>query len=241
MALRLVLCGPSGSTRLALQLLRELHRQLDDVERLPFGAIVLTGVPGSFCEGMDVEGPEAQAAVDEGLAALASLLDRLERVGRPVIALVDGAALGGGLGLAAVADLVLATSRASFGLPESLLGLLPAVVFPFVARRIGVARGRLLALGGKPLDALEALQAGLVDEVTPDLEVSLRRHAGRLERADPRAVEAVKGLVADHYSAPHGYRAEAVAAFRFLLDSGPTRARLRRFVEGGAPWDEGDR
>jgi enoyl-CoA hydratase/carnithine racemase len=224
--------------RLRLEVLHDLHRALDVAEHQAPGPVVLAGARGTFCEGLDLASPARD--VDTCLATLGSLLDRLSLTSRSVIAVVDGPALGGGLGLAAVADLVIATPRASFALPESLIGLIPAVVFPVVARRIGVAKARVLALGGAPLDAREAHRLSLVDEVAPDPDAELERHARRFACADPRAVAALKALVAQHFGAPDGYRAAAVDAFRALLASDETRARIRRFEQGRSPWDTED-
>src|SRR5205814_4751005 len=123
----------------------------------------------------------------------------------PVFALVDGPALGGGLGVAASADVVLATRRAVFGLPEALIGLIPVFALPPVAARAGIARARLLAMGGPTLNADEALRIGLVDEVVDDLEAATARYAARLARMDARSIGAVKRLVADTESFGAGY------------------------------------
>jgi enoyl-CoA hydratase/carnithine racemase len=157
---------------------------------------------------------------------------------------VDGPALGGGAGIAAAADLVIASPRATFALPETLLGLIPAAAFPPIARRVGVARARRLALGAPPLDAEEARLAGLADQVAVDLEAAADAHVRRFARLDPRAVGAMKTLVARHFAAPPAYAADARAAFVALLGSEATAGRIRRFAAGLAPWaddeDEGE-
>jgi enoyl-CoA hydratase/carnithine racemase len=206
--------------------------------------VTLEGGSDAFCEGLDLEGmvPRAGAETDglQTLRRFAELLTTLERLPQPVVALVRGPAWGGGLGLAAASDLILASPDATFGLPESLLGLIPATVFPAVARRIGVPRARLLALGGPPLAAEEALRLGLVDEVTQDLEGALRRYTRRFARMDRRAIAELKALVAERFGAPTGYQEDAVTRFGRLLHSRETHARLIRFMAGGAPWEEGD-
>jgi len=197
--------------------------------------VTLEGEGDAFCEGgaLDDRGEPRPRR-------FAALLAALERDPRPVIALVDGAAMGAGVGLAAAADLVLATRRASFGLPETLLGLIPAMVFPVLARRLGVPRARRLALGAEPMSAEEAHRCGLVDELTDDLAASLQRHARRLSRMDPLAVAIMKRLVADHFAAPPGYEEDAAAKLLALMAREETRARIRRFLAGEAPWPEED-
>ena len=197
--------------------------------------VTLEGEGGFFCEGGALDD-----AGEPRPRRFAMLLAALERDPRPVIALVDGAAMGAGVGLAAAADLVLATRRASFGLPETLLGLVPAMVFPVLARRIGMPRARRLALGAEPLSAEEAHRSGLVDELTDDLAASLRRQARRLSRMDPQAVATIKALAADHFATPPGYEEEAAARLLELMAREETRARIRRFLAGDTPWPDED-
>ena len=197
--------------------------------------LVLEGGAGTFCEG---------GALDDTAEArprrFAALLAALERDPRPAVALVDGPALGAGAGLAAAADIVIATSRATFGLPETLLGLIPAMVFPPLARRIGIPRARRLALGAEPLSADEAFRVGLVDEVSDDLEAALERHARRLARMDAHAVATFKTLLADQFPMSPAYEEAAAARLGELLARPETQARIRRFLSGHAPWpDEG--
>jgi enoyl-CoA hydratase/carnithine racemase len=195
--------------------------------------VALAGEPDVFCEGGALDDPEEPRP-----RRFAALLAALERDPRPVIALVDGAAMGAGVGLAAAADLVLATPRARFALPETLLGLIPAMVFPVLARRLGVPRARALALGGEPLSAQDAHRCGLVDEVTEDLEAALLRHARRLSRMDPQALALVKGLVAGSYPTPAGYEEPAAAALLDQMRRPETQERIRRFLAGDTPWPE---
>jgi enoyl-CoA hydratase/carnithine racemase len=195
--------------------------------------LVLEGGAGVFCEGGALD--DAEEARPRRFAAL---LAALERDPRPVVALVDGPALGAGAGLAAAADVVVATRRATFGLPETLLGLIPAMVFPALARRIGIPRARRLALGAEPLSADEAFRIGLVDEVCDELEGALLRHARRLARMDPQAVAAFKALLADHFPLPPAYEEAAAARLGELLARPETQARIRRFLAGHAPWPD---
>lgn len=195
--------------------------------------LVLEGGGGVFCEGGALGGTEEARP-----RRFAALLAALERDPRPVVALVDGPALGAGAGLAAAADIVLATRRATFGLPETLLGLIPAMVFPALARRIGIPRARRLALGAEPLSADEAFRVGLVDEVCDDLEAALARHARRLSRMDPHAVATLKALLADHFPMPPAYEEQAAARLAELLTRPETEARIRRFLSGQAPWPD---
>lgn len=198
-------------------------------------AVVLRSSAEPFCEGLDLRALDGD---DAGVAAFGHWLDELGRDRRPVIAVVTGAAKGGGVGIAAAADWVIADERASFALPEVLLGLIPAVVFPHIARRVGVARARALAIGGDAVDAARAAEIGLVDELTSDVERALHKRLLRLSRMDGRAIATIKRLVAAHFGAPDGWHDDAVFGFASLLGSDATRARVRRLRDGLAPWDE---
>jgi enoyl-CoA hydratase/carnithine racemase len=213
----------------------------------PAVAIVFENTSGTFCLGLDPSLCLLESGDDGGERALgalerfARLLRSIEAAPRPVIALVDGAAAGGGVALATAADFVIATPRATFGFPETLLGIVPAIAFPVVARRIGVPHARWMAVSGTTIEAAAARELGLADVVTGDPEAELTRCLRRLSRLDPRAVAAVKTLAAQHEAAPAAYRTAAMETFARLLDSPETQARLRRFADGLAPWPDDER
>jgi len=203
--------------------------------------VTLESDTDAFCEGLDL-GSLAAGDIDPAaaLGLFTDLLDTIEATPRPIIALVNGPARGGGVGLAAAADLVLAAPHATFGLPEALFGLIPAMIFPVLARRVGHARARWLALSAVTLTAQEARHFGLVDELADDLEAALGRHAHRFQRMDPRALGAVKSIAAVHGATPAGYREHAAARFHQLVASPETRKRIQRFLAGETPWPEGE-
>jgi polyketide biosynthesis enoyl-CoA hydratase PksH len=199
------------------------------------GTLTLEGADGVFCEGGALDPPSPAELRPEHFAAL---LRAIEEAPVVVLAVVDGPALGAGAGLAAAADVVIATPRARFGLPETVMGLVPAMVFPVLARRLGVARARRLALGAAPLTAEEALAQGLADEVDADGEAAAARVRRRLARQDPDAVAALKQLIAHHFATTAEYEAAAADALRARWASDETRKRLQRYADGDAPWDQ---
>lgn len=208
-------------------------------------ALVLENRGALFCSGLDpslliADGDTIPAATLAGAALerFDRLLRALARASYPVIAVVDGAAMGGGVALAAAADMVIATGRASFGLPETLLGIVPALAFPVLARRIGTPRARWMAVSGITIDASDAVRFGLADVVDDQPENTLARYLRRLTRLDARAIAAVKRLATLHHTDHEAYRAAALETFGQLLESPETQARLRRFASGRAPWPE---
>lgn len=126
--------------------------------------VVLSGEPERFCAGMDFA-EVLEGDVRAKLTQFADLIGALAACPRPTLAVVDGLALGGGLGLAAACDYVLASDRARFGLPEALYGLAPAIIRPALETRITAGQLRMMLFTGYSRTAFDAARLGLVDEV----------------------------------------------------------------------------
>jgi len=207
--------------------------------------IVLEAAAGGFCRGMDLQLVLTLTAAErrEGSASFAACLQHLRGGPRFVVAAIDGAAIAGGLGLGAAADLAIATEASSFGLPELVLGLVPAMVLPLVMERVGPQRARRLALGVGSIDATAALGVGLIDELVGDraaLERAVRRAIKGALRLQPDAVASLKRFATE---AAGELRAAAIARGRALTDERLERpevlAAIRGFGDGEpAPWLE---
>jgi enoyl-CoA hydratase/carnithine racemase len=234
---RLTIRNERGCPRLTPALVARLMAELEADDDAPF--VALDGDADAFCEGMDL-GVLADGGTDVicALDRFSKLLGAIGTAPKPVIALVGGAAMGGGVGLAAAADVVLATPNATFGLPEPLLGLVPATVYPVLARRIGGARARAFALRAATVSAAEAWHLGLVDELVDDLDAAAARYADRISRLSSAALAELKTLAVLHEAAPAEYHARAMTSFARLLASTDTRERIGRFLEGATPWME---
>ncbi len=182
-----------------------LERQLTDAAAdESVVVIVLKGRTGIFCRGLEFS---SLINIDEGTGekdsecdalpvaqAFANLLKTILSLPKPLIAEVDGEARGGGVGLAAACDAVVASKRASFGLPETLFGLVPAIIMPVLLQRMMPQQFRLLALRGRSVDARQAQSLGLVDVVAEreDLSITVAGLARELGRPDPQAVLLLK-------------------------------------------------
>jgi enoyl-CoA hydratase/carnithine racemase len=161
--------------------------------------IVFEGQEGSFCQGMDLSYLVAHPDEDVSGEAheFARCLDCLRRLRQVVIAAVDGSVNGGGVGLAAAADVVVATARSTFGLPEVVLGLVPAIVLPVLLERMPPHQARRLALSGS-VEASRAAAMGLVDHVVAEpekLERKVRAVIKHALRCSPDSVADVKHLI----------------------------------------------
>jgi methylglutaconyl-CoA hydratase len=166
--------------------------------------VVLTGAGRSFSAGADLNwmGRTASYSEAENLAdarALARLMQTLNELPKPTVARVNGAALGGGTGLVACCDIAIASERAVFGTTEVRLGLIPAVIGPYVLAAVGARHARRLMLTGERISAAEALRLGLVHEVVaPEaLDAAVERVAAELLKGGPAALAAAKRLIGD--------------------------------------------
>lgn len=206
-------------------------------------AVVLAGAGASFCAGADVAAMRAMASYthDENVAdatRLALLLEAIEGCPLPVIARVQGAALGGGVGLVAACDIALAAEGALFGFTEVRLGIAPAVIAPFVLRKIGPGQARALFLTGERFDAARAARIGLIHRVTaPEyLDAVVQETLAAVAACGPQALRACKDLIA---TVP-GLSREKVRRFTAELNaslrlSEEGQEGLRAFLEKRAP------
>jgi methylglutaconyl-CoA hydratase len=165
---------------------------------------VLQGAGSVFSAGADVQwmAKMVDYSREQNLAdakVAASMFLALDSVPVPLIGRIHGAAIGGGSGLAAVCDVVVAADDAVFGFTETTLGILPAMISPYVLRKIGMSAARELCLNGARFTAARAKEIGLVNDVTtPDrLDLAVERHVQQFWKAAPSAVAATKRLLRD--------------------------------------------
>jgi methylglutaconyl-CoA hydratase len=185
-----------------------LAREAPDALR----AVVLAGEGRSFCAGADIAWMRAAMQLDvegneQDAMAMADMFEAIDTCPVPVIARVQGAALGGGMGLCAVSDLVIAESGARFGFTETRLGILPAVISPFVIAKIGETHARALFPGGRRFDALRAQRIGLVHEVVEGaeaLDLAVDSAVADILASGPTAVRAAKAIVKEVRGLGHG-------------------------------------
>ncbi len=202
-------------------------------------AVVLSGAGESFCAGADLTWMGAMAAYtrEENVAdavRLAEMLEAVEGCEVPVVARVHGAALGGGAGLVAACDVVVAASDTLFGFTEARLGIAPAVIAPFVLRKIGPGHARALFVTGERFDAARAERIGLVHRLADraGLDVAINVALESILSCGPAAVRACKELVAEvpglSREAARAYTAETIATLRASPEG---QEGMRAFLE----------
>jgi methylglutaconyl-CoA hydratase len=230
--LTLTLDGPERRNALNDEAMAALDTAMDRAERDDaVRAVVLAAVGVSFCAGMDVGQlrtvtSATPAASIEHATKMAESMCRLATLGKPTIAAVQGSAYGGGVGLVAACDIVIAADTARFALTEVRLGLLPGLVAPMMAAAIGARAARRLLLTGQSIDAQEALRLGLVHEVVPPekLAATVAETAEQLRAGSTATIAATKRLLADpalKFPDPRSVRpiAELVMAHRGSPDA----------------------
>ncbi len=230
--LRIALAKPERRNAFDAALIAELTDAFSDVGDAR--AVVLAGEGQSFCAGADVEWQ--RSAIDlsydenvEDALRLYRMCETIDRCPAPVVARVHGYALGGGSGLAACADVTIAAPDATFGFSEVKLGIIPAVISPFVLPKIG-AHARRYFLTGERFDAETALRIGLVHEVAAELDDAVERVVGELLSSSPQAVREAKALIRER---PSGEETARIAAQLRASDEG--QEGLRAFLDRRTP------
>lgn len=201
-------------------------------------AAVFSGAGKTFCAGADVNWMSETVTYtrDQNLddaRRMRRMFELLDELPFPVIARIHGAALGGGAGLAAVCDIVVAADDAIFGFTEVKLGILPAVISPFALRKIGVSAARELFLTGARFSASRAKEIGLVHAVAPEpeLDAAVAAFIKEIGTAAPEAVREAKRLireVAGRVAAEADITTAAIAERRVSAEG---QDGLRAFLE----------
>ena len=214
------------------KLIALLTRELDAIDRNPtVGVVVLAAAGKSFCAGADLKWMRRMAEYSEAenqadAEALAALMKTLNRLSKPTVAEVQGAAYGGGVGMICCCDIAIASEAAQFSISEVKLGLIPSVISPYVVAVIGERQARRYALGAETFDAIEAKRIGLVHEVTAaeDLQAAVDAMVEALLANGPAAMAETKDQIAGVANRPVDDRLIAAAAARI--------ARIRVSDEG---------
>ena len=214
-----------------------LRAALDAAFEGPARVVVLTGADdATFCTGLALDPAEGRPVET---AAFAEVLALVADAPKPTAAFVDGRAIGGGLGLAATCDWVVATERATFALPELLWGIIPAMIWPLVVARLGESGARRWTVSAHARSAQDARDAGLVDELAAtgrELR-DLQRATRMLLRAEPTALRHLRRWARETRQQPLDDVLVRGADLTGRMATAPTSAaRVAAFRNGEAPW-----
>lgn len=209
--LHLTLDRPESRNAMSLRMIDEIEQVFIAIrDQRDVRAVVLRGAGGNFCAGGDIKDmaasrgaswapgqPDPVAATNRRFGTLMTLVDRAPQA---TVAVLEGAVLGGGFGLACVADVAITRADASFGLPETGLGFPPAQIAAFLVRRLGLAQARRLAVTGGRFDGRVAREIGVVHAVAVDeegIERELQATLSQIRRCAPGAIAATKHIMAN--------------------------------------------
>ena len=201
----LTLDRPERRNAITFEMMRALEDAFRAIAADPTARVlVLRGAGGHFCAGGDLghmRDPPAEAGADPVAAAyrrMGAALAALQAMPQAVVAVVEGACVGGGLGMASAADYVIAARDAKFGMPEARAGFIPSQILPTVVRRIGPGQALRLAVVARVIDGTEALRIGIAHELVADsaaADAALERTLADLAWAEPEAVGEIKRLI----------------------------------------------
>lgn len=187
--IEVILNRPSFNNSINFQLLKELNTLLDQLEKNKSPSIlIIKGQAEFFCTGMDLKEVLFSKDKETWANLFIETLERFTKSSKIIISVVDGKVTAGGLGLIAASDFVFATERSTFKLTELLLGLLPAMIAPFLINKIGFQKFHTLALSSETIEAKEAYRIGLVDFLHENLDPLIHR----INRVSPKTLKDFK-------------------------------------------------
>jgi methylglutaconyl-CoA hydratase len=227
------------------EVLNSISSSLQELEKDPAcRVVVLAGRGQAFCAGGDLSRMERAAKMTKAKSKaeagrFAKLLYRMHTYPKPLIARVHGAAFAGGMGLVAACDLVIAAEEAEFCLPEVRIGLVPAMISPYLVRAMGEQQARRYMLSGERLAAREAHRIGFAHECLPlaELDARVEELAAQLAQCGPDALARSKKLLARVAKAPISPKlgAETAAVLADVRSGDEAREGIRSFLEKRRP------
>ena len=252
--LTITLNRPHKRNAMNSELVGEIMAVVDSVaEDSSTRAIVFRGAEGHFCSGGDISGMNIEN-MDEASAAQATwefnrvfghMVTRVNQAPQLIVAALEGAVMGGGLGLACISDMAIADRNAKFSMPETGLGIIPAQIAPFVVARIGLTQARRLALLGERIDGEEAVRIGIAHTLTQspqEMQQELDRVTARIRSRAPNATAATKRLLLDVGIVEQEALLDAAAdAFTAAMRSGEGKEGTAAFMQKRTPfWAKAD-
>ncbi|MGH7131102.1 MAG: enoyl-CoA hydratase/isomerase family protein [Phycisphaerales bacterium] len=231
---RLTINRPEQRNALSLDLLDALHAQVDHIAADPsIHVVVLTGAGRAFCAGMDLKQVLGNADTSSQLLhRLGDLTFKLRALPAVTLAVVNGPAIGGGCGLVTVCDLSISFVDNKMGFPEVDLGVCPAVVAPWLVRKVGPGMARYILLSGGLMSGKEAFDRGILTQLVPtatDLEPGAEQLITRLSTGAPAALRATKSLLNElDGSTDRAILDRAASLSAEVLNTPATQAMLKR-------------
>ena len=254
--LTLWLNRPESRNAMSLNMVKAIQQVFKAIENdLSIRAVILRGQGGHFCAGGDIKdmaqlrGEAVTAGSNQPYVdfnrQFGHMIQQVDQAPQTVVAILEGAVLGGGFGLACVSDIAISLADAKFGLPETGLGVIPAQIAPFVVKRIGLTQARRLALLGTRFDGQTALKVGVVHEVVEnqqDLDALLLETIQQIKRTAPQASRVTKALLHRTLNEPlHSLLDDAAQQFGNAVGGDEGMEGTMAFIQKRNPnWFDGD-
>lgn len=233
---------PHANNSIDATLVTEMTHAINAMEqKVDAKILILEGSEEYFCSGNDFQamcsGQSDALSEREKVADYYDLLLKLTSTPLVTIALIEGKVLAGGVGFVAACDLAYSDEKVTFALSELLFGLLPACVLPFLIRRIGSQRARMMALTTQTVPAESALNWGLLDQISDNPRRAVKLLTTRLACLERDSIARLKNYTDQIGDLTFQSRELAIDTITPLLSAHETREKIRRFVEDGVyPW-----
>ena len=233
---------PEANNSINNKLIDEIYLALLECKN-KYSVVVLEGLPDVFCFGADFREigesfAESGTPPEQNAEKLYDVWRALTHGPYITIAHVKGKANAGGVGFVAACDIVLCEERTVFSLSELLFGLVPACVYPFLVKRIGVSKTNYLTLMTQPISALTACEWGLVDAFDQDSDNLLRKHLLRLRRLDKDSVSSYKNYLNNFNFNIDDMREIAINENRRVFTNQKNIENIQRYIlNGRLPWE----
>jgi polyketide biosynthesis enoyl-CoA hydratase PksH len=234
---------PDAGNSINGELLHELSMAISEAEKSTnLKVIVLEGNSEVFCTGMDFNAMvnnQVPTPMAEESKAYYELLRQMTICSKIMIARVEGKVNAGGVGIVAACDIVIAGEQATFGLSETLFGLLPACVLPFLIRRIGIQKAQWMALSTHQITAKRAYEIGLVDELADNTADVLRRNLLRVTRLETETILDLKTYLEKLWIMDAETQQLAVNKITSLVNSEKVQANIKNYILNDKfPWSK---
>lgn len=240
--LNVVINRPKNQNSINFRVLQDLHRALDVAEDMPNSRVViLEGQNDLFCSGLDFQEILSwnfdEEKIHDWAKKYMDLLGRFANSSNVIITKLSGKAIAGGIGFAAASDYILAHPKADFRLTEALWGLVPAMITPYLIRRIGYQKTYSLTLTARTIPAHEAFSFNLVDEINEQMEDSVGKLLLRFSRLSSPAIKEVKTYFRKMWIIDPLQEKIAINEFTKLLQNPSVQDNIRNYiVYGRIPW-----
>lgn len=234
--------SPKSKNAINSELLLEINNAMDKLDDIQCNIIVIEGIDGIFCSGLDFRGIMEQGATgngDELAESFAQLLKRFTLAPQVIISKVNGQVIGGGVGIVAASDFVVATDHAKFCISEALWGLLPAIITPYLIRRMGFHNAYKMSISALSYSSQEAYHLNLVDELSNNTEKSIDGLCDRIKLMNPSTIQKLKQFYTDMWIINKETEDKSISTIIEVMQDERIKKNIENFVKYQQfPWNK---